>query len=158
MKKCCIFCVVFGILILLGGCSRHTPDTNGKNNFSLTSISLQDIITGNSCVKSGATRVRKNNVTDIHVRKFSGVETVQTFQLNGAALELSIGVNVESGNLKVLVCNEHEILKEIFVNEGVQTVNLPPMSDTVYLKVGGESAEYKMSFEYEVSKSLGIMI
>ena len=158
IKMSCFFALILCFAVGLTSCSRHIPDSNGKNNLALESISLQEIISGDNCIKSGASRVRRGDVTDIKVKKFSGVETVHKFQLNGAALELTVAANVDSGNFKVLLCNDHEIVKEILVNHGAQTVQIPPMSDTLYLKVAGESASYSLSFQYDVTMSRSIYI
>ena len=158
IKRSIFYALVVCLSFVLFSCSRHTPDTNGRDNYSLTSMTSQDIITGNKCIKRGSSKVKKGTSVDIDVKKFSGVETLHKFQLNGASLEINLAAQVKSGNLKILLCNDSEVIKEFVVNKGQQSVTLPSMSDTLYLKAGGESASYSLSFDYKVHMAQGIMI
>lgn len=151
-----ILCLIF--IVTLSSCSRHIADTNGNDDFSLTTISTQNIVESNNCVKSGAVKIQKGTSTSVKAKKFSGVETLHTFQLNSSSLHMVVDARVNSGNLRLLLCNKHDVLDEIAINSGKQEVNIPVTADTVYLKVAGESANFAVNFDYEVTMSKGIYI
>lgn len=159
MKKIFLTFLIAVFILPLTSCVKHTPDTNGPKNFSLETITTDEILnTDSDCLKQGAVEQKKDNVTSINMKKFSGIETIHKFKLNSASLNLAINIKVISGNLEVVLCSKDDVLKKFRVNKGTQQINIPAMTDNLYLKVAGESASFGLSYEYDVEMSKGVVI
>ena len=158
MKKVFIF-----LLILLAfsftSCVKHMPDTNGPNDISLSTITLDEILNGHTTtVKSGALKVQHGRKCSIKVKKFSGVEVLDTFNLNNSGFHFAINAELYEGNFKLLLCTKDKVLREIMINEGTQKFKLPPTTATIYLKAAGESAHYNLTYEYEIDMPISMVI
>lgn len=158
MKKINLVILCLFFVVTLTSCTHHIADTNGKDDFSLTTIPVQNIVDGNDCIKRGAVKIQKGKSGVIKVKKFSGVDTLHKFQLNSASLHLEIDPKVNSGNMKLLLCTDNEVVSDILLNNGPQVIDIPVSADTIYLKVGGESANFYIDYEYEITMSKGIYI
>lgn len=155
---------VFIILLILlsfsfTSCVKHTPDTNGPHDLSLSTITIEDILNGNGeTMKTGAVKVQKGRKCSIKVKKFSGIETLAAFSLNNSAFHFSINAEVYEGNFKLLLCTKDKVLREILVNEGTQSFKLPPTTATIFLKAAGESAFYNLTYEYKIDMPVSMVI
>lgn len=150
LKKVILVFIIAGVF-LLSSCSRHTPDTNGPENLSLETITIDDILkTKSKSVRSRTLEINRGHKHSLKTRKFSGIETLRKFNLNGSAFHLSINAEVYSGNFRIVLCNKDKVLKDVRVNGGPQSFMLPPVSDTIYLKIAGESANFNLVYEYKI--------
>ena len=61
MKKISRFILLIILLLTLTGCVEHIEDTNGENNYSLETITDQDILKGYPTISVRQSMVRKNN-------------------------------------------------------------------------------------------------
>ena len=130
---------------------EHIADTNGPNDFT-----LQTITDSNICaLDMGALNVEKSrdllggDTVSYHSEKFTGVYEV--FRENLVTNRYEITVNharVDSGNFKMVLCVDDEIVHEFTLNELTQTFVMEDVRGTVSLRIAGDSADFQ--FDYYV--------
>ena len=149
-EKKLITILVIPFLLCLTGCLASNKDSNGPNDYSLTTMTEDDIIENKRPVlEMGAIRKSINNKTSISVMKFYGIKVLEKIRPNGTDINLVIEPEVKKGNLAVVICTENTIVQEIPVNCGEQKITIPYRDEPIFLKVAGESAKYNLSYEFE---------
>ncbi len=136
-------------LFLLSGCALHIEDTNGNDNFTLQTITDQDIISGRSSVSVSSVGSSNNNRTTLKVEKLSGVKTLET--LKSGSYEFTITFNVEQGNCRLVLCDGENILQDIDIGAKDKTFTTKSESGKLYLKIAGESAKFNIEYTYKKS-------
>ena len=146
-----VIIAVVVVFVFFGGDSikEHIEDTNGADNFELQTITDKDICE----LKMGALNVKERSTpitaTEYYSDCFSGVYEI--FHENIITNRYEITINhaaVESGNFKIVLCVDDEIVHTFTLNELMQTYVLENVSGTVSLRIAGESACF--SFDYWV--------
>ncbi len=143
-----IFLAVFA-LWMLGSDLEHIEDTNGADNYSLQEINDYNIIK----MDTGALNVAKskelfNNLPTYKSEKFTGVYEI--FHENLAANRYDItlyNTTVNAGNFKIVLVYNDEIVHEFRLNELMETFTLEKVKGTVSLRIAGESADFKFSYD-----------
>lgn len=141
MKK---FNILASLLFLcsLASCSLHIEDTNGKDNYSLNTITDEDILKPTSAVvKSMAVDSEINGNHVNKAKKFSGVERLDTFK-NGFTLYVNSKIN--SGNFRICLVSDGVIVKDFKVNQKDNFTALDSKSYDLY--IAGESANFEISY------------
>lgn len=144
--------VVCGVWFLLdGGITSHIEDTNGLDNYSLQTITdqnIRDLDIG--AIGSGESSGSFTNGTIYHSEKFSGVEVVHQENLWASGLFIQVyDYTVEAGNFRLLVMVDDEILHEFVPNgDPIQTCELGNIEGSFTIRIAGESANY--SFRYDM--------
>ena len=139
---------------------EHIEDTNGPDNFALTTITDENIIQQDI----GALNVKKstgilNDGITFSSNQFTGVYRVfQTnFFFDSDFLMDLAGFYVNSGNFKMAVVNDGEIIAT--VEPGLfSTCNLSDLNGSFELVIAGESADFEFTLDRLFCEQYGITI
>ena len=139
---------------------EHIEDTNGPDNFALTTITDENIIQQDI----GALNVKKstgilNDGITFSSNQFTGVYRVfQTnFFFDSDFLMDLAGFFVNSGNFKMAVVNDGEIIAT--VEPGLfSTCNLSDLNGSFELVIAGESADFEFTLDCLFCEQYGITV
>lgn len=150
MKKSAMLLAVLLVLALaLTGCKTY-KDTNGPDNYSLQSLTEQDLLKGGSCSKVGSVETNVNDRHTVRVKTLNGIDTLDSFSGSGT-YTVTLSWNITKGNSRLVLCTGSEILHDFSVNESGQTFSFKPGGSRVYLRIAGEDCGY--SLEYVIYRS-----
>lgn len=141
--------VVCAIWFLSDGL-EHIEDTNGADNFSLQTITDDNIIN----MDIGALDYKESkdiitNTTTYSSNKFTGVAEIYGTNMVGNRFEITVNhARVDSGNFKIVLLEDDEIVHEFKLNELTQTFTLENPSGYIALRIAGESADFQ--FDYTI--------
>ena len=153
VKKGLLVLLALCLCLSLMGCGTQYEDTNGADDFTLQTITDENIVqldTGSSGLGYS-----EENFADVlysseyHSNNFNGVEQIY---LNNYILpsdvEIYIGhMVVESGNFKLAVVNNDEIIHEIALDSFGETIRFEDLSGSFSIHVAGESAKFEFFIE-----------
>ena len=155
MKKICTHLLAFLLVLFFvfggTGCTmEHIEDTNGADNYTLQTITDENIIH----LDMGSLGVNESwdsitNITTYSSKKFSGVYEI--FGENVITNRYEIILNharVDEGNFRMVVVINDEIVHEFVLNELTQSVVLTDVRGYLSLRIAGESA--KFMFDYYI--------
>ena len=140
-----VFLVVFAIWMFSSDL-EHIEDTNGAT-FQLQQITDSNIIN----MDIGALNVSKTKTplseTEYSSDKFTGVYDIFTTDIVGNRFDVTLfNTVVNSGNFKVVLIHNDEIVHEFKLNELMQTYTLENPHGAVSLRIAGESADFEFSY------------
>ncbi len=142
-----IFVAVCGIWMFSSD-AEHIEDTNGADNYSLQQITDSNIINMDiSALNYSESTDNITNTTTYSSDKFTGVAEI--YRTNITANRFDITVNhaqVNSGNFRLVLVHNDEIVHEFTLNELVQTYTLENPNGTVSLRIAGESADFMFDY------------
>ena len=153
MKK--LISVVFAIVLIViavfwfsGDDLNHIEDTNGANNYSLQTITDENIRN----LDIGALNIVKHDnligeTVTYQSDRFTGV--YELFRENIVTNRFEITINhaqVNAGNFKMVLCVDDEIVHTFALNELTQTFILEDVAGTVSLRIAGESADFMFDY------------
>ncbi len=127
---------------------EHIEDTNGADNFTLQTITDENIINRDI----GAMGLKKSkdsisNTTTYSSNKFTGVEEIYGTNIIGNRFDITINhARVDKGNFKIVLLENDEIVHEFKLNELTQTYTLKNPSGYVALRIAGESADFQFDY------------
>ena len=141
-----VFIAVF-VIWMAGSDLEHIEDTNGPDNYSLQQITDYNIIN----MDIGALNVSKTKTplseTEYSSDKFTGVYDIFTTDIVGNRFDVTLfNTVVNSGNFKVVLIHNDEIVHEFRLNELMQTYTLENPHGAVSLRIAGESADFEFSY------------
>ncbi len=149
VKYVLLFPMMIVLLLCLCSCSQ-IEDTNGEDNYQLQTISDERIISGKgSTVKVGSVSTTINNKGTYKVKKFSGVETIFSIDGSNNRITLTIISEIKSGNFKIVLVNEKQIVK-VFDLNCTQSVTIENATGRFDLKIAGESANFSIEYEKNI--------
>ena len=147
MKNFICALLLCSTLLSFAGCTMVSyEDTNGDEDFTLQTLTEQDILDGGSSSEFLSSNVTVNGKITYKAKKLSGVKVLYEKKLKGETFEISLSSTVSKGNARLVLASEDEILHEFALNEANQSFTLENFSGRVYLRLAGESAEYSVSF------------
>lgn len=140
-----VFLVVFAVWMFSSDL-EHIEDTNGAT-FQLQQITDSNIIN----MDIGALNVSKTKTplseTEYSSDKFTGVYDIFTTDIVGNRFDITLfNTVVNSGNFKVVLIHNDEIVHEFRLNELMQTYTLENPHGAVSLRIAGESADFEFSY------------
>lgn len=142
-----IFIAVFA-LWMFSSDLEHIEDTNGEDNYSLQQITDYNIIN----MDIGALNLKEStdsitNTTSYSSDKFTGVAEIYKNNIKGNRFDITINhAQVNSGNFKIVLVHNDEIVHEFKLNELMQSYTLENPAGTVALRIAGESADFLFDF------------
>ena len=150
--------ILFGIMavVLIAVCgiwfltdnTQHIEDTNGADNYKLQSITDDNIINRDI----GALNVKESKssitgTTTYSSDKFTGVYEIFGENIVGNRFDISINhAAVSSGNFKMVLVHNDEIVHEFKLNELMQDYTLENPNGYVALRIAGESADFMFDY------------
>lgn len=143
-----VFVVVFAIW-MFNSDLEHIEDTNGADNYSLQQITDDNIINMDiGALNLVETKELLNNLPTYKSDKFTGVSDIYNTNIWGNRFEITIyNLQVKSGNLRLVLIHNDEIVHEFKVNELSETYVLENPDGTVALRLAGESADFEFSYD-----------
>lgn len=143
-----VFIAVFA-LWMLSSDLEHIEDTNGPDIYKLQQINDGNILK----MDMGALNLVEadelfNNLPTYKSEKFTGVSEIYTTNIVGNRFDITLyNLWVKSGNFKVALVHNDEIVHEFKLNELMQTYTLENPKGTVSLRIAGESADFEFSYD-----------
>jgi hypothetical protein len=154
MKKvlCILFVLVFAVA--LTGCGVEIADTNGPDDTSLATITEENIINmdiGSSGLNYTETEVGALLSSEYSSKNFNGVERIYLTNFIGKSdIRVYIGhMNVESGNFKLVVVNNEEIIHEFALDTFGEEFWFEDLTGEFAIHVAGESAEFDFHIQID---------
>ena len=137
------------VFTMFGKSIDHIEDTNGADNYYLQQITDENIINLDIGAKNiSETKSVLSSLPEYSSKKFTGVSELYRTNMIGNRFDITIyNLWVESGNLRVVLLHNDEIVHEFTLNELSQTYTLKNPKGTVSLRVAGESADFTMSYD-----------
>ena len=143
MKRFFLLILLIISISTLCSCS-HIEDKNGIEDYSLTTISEQDILDNKySQIKTNSIMNSSNNKITFTVKKFSGEELIKTFNLSNKTMTFTSNIKLYSGNLRIVLCSNDRILKDFSIN-GDDSFTLSNYTGKIRLICAGESANFEL--------------
>ena len=149
--------VVAVVVLICGGISmlnsdlEHIEDTNGPEDYSLATITDEDIISNEmgSLNVSKSTGLLNNGIT-FSSKKFTGIYRVflTNFLFNSDFMMDVAGFYVHDGNFRMVIVNEGKIIAEVEPDMFAEC-RLQDLNGSFELIIAGESA----GFEFTLDKS-----
>lgn len=148
MKRFLCLITVLSLLFCLAGCGG-IEDTNGPDDFSLVTITDEDICSGKlsySAMMSSTTNI--NNKLTLKIRKFSGVKEpdspVARVKTNGETLIFRTDITVTAGNFRACIVRDNEEIVGEFPIDVAGEVRIENAVGTYSLRIAGESAAFSL--------------
>ena len=147
-----VFAVVLFIAVaavwMLTSDVKHIEDVNGAENYSLQTITDQNIINRDvGALGMSKTESALTNVTTYSSDKFTGVEEIFGENIWGNRFEITVNhARVDSGNFRIVLLEDDTIVHEFKLNELTQTYVLENPSGYISLRIAGESADFKLDY------------
>lgn len=153
MNKLFMIVLALCVMAALFGCGTEYEDTNGADDYTLQTITEQNIIkldlgaSGLSYTESNFGGVLSS--TEYSAKNFNGVDRLfQTNFILPSDVEIYIGhMNVKAGNFRLVVINNDEIIYEIPVDAFAETYRFENLTGSFSVHVAGESAAFNFHME-----------
>ena len=152
MKKITSIFLICLLCAALTGCGTVYDDTNGPDAYSLQTITDENIInleTGASGLTHKDSNIAGFTSEEYYSDNFNGVERLfQTNYILPSDVEIYVSyVTVDSGNFRMVVINEDEIIHEFAPGTFNETILLEDLKGSFAIHVAGESADFEMHYE-----------
>ncbi len=151
--------IALAVIISLASESKFV-DTNGPENFALTEITRDDILSKDNNYKSSMVSEKHSgyhtNITGTRLRdcdydyisksfgKLHGVIILQATKISENALTLNINSSIESGNAEIVIIIDGEYYCSVDVNQN-KSITLQDVSNKeVIVKLAAEGAKMKI--------------
>lgn len=144
-----VILVGYFVVSMLTSNLKHIEDTNGADNYNLQQITEYNIIN----MDIGALNLTEsnelfNNLPTYKSDKYTGVSEIYMTNIWGNRFDITLyNLWVESGNFKVVLIHNDEIVHEFKNNELMQSYTLENPNGNVSLRIAGESADFEFSYD-----------
>ena len=154
MKKFLTLIFICCMCFTFVGCGTEYADTNGEDNFELETITEENIInleTGASGLSYTETQLGDIYSTEYSSKNFNGVERIYLTNFIGKSdIRVYIGhMNVKSGNFKLVVINNDEIIHEFPLDTFNEEIWFEDLTGDFAIHVVGESAEFDFHIQID---------
>lgn len=146
-----VILVAVCVFWFFGDSIEHIEDTNGSDNYSLQQITDVNIINKDIGAIGGPNTEKDNitNTTTYFSNKFTGVAEIYGENITANRYEIVVNLaTVESGNFRMVLLVDDEIVHDFTLNELTQSYVLENVSGYVSLCIAGESADF--TFDYYI--------
>lgn len=142
--------IVVAVIWFTGSNLEHIADTNGPDDFTLQTITDDNIRNRDiGALNVGQSTSLVSDTVTYSSKKFTGVYEVFTENIVTNRYEITVNhTRVDAGNFKMVLCVDDEIVHEFTLNTLSQTFVLEHVNGTVSLRIAGESADFM--FDYYV--------
>lgn len=131
--------------------TEHIEDINGPDNYKLQEINDSNIIKRDiGAINVKESRSSITNTTTYSSNKFTGVYEVYSENIWGNRFDITVNhARVDSGNFRMVLVHNDEIVHEFALNELMQDYTLKNPSGYVALIIAGESADFMFDYHIE---------
>lgn len=150
MKKLSFILLIFMIPGFMFGIGKSSSESEREYVQNLTE---EEIVKGHAYSKSSSIQKTSNNKTTIKVKRFSGIEEVLVISPKNQNVDVTVSCKVESGALRVVICDKESIVYEFDVNDEPETFRLPSTKGRYFIKTAGKNARYSLEVEVEAKKT-----
>lgn len=155
-----IVVLIYGGISMLNSDLEHIEDTNGPDDWSLATITEEDIIRNEmgSLNVSKSTGLLNSGIT-FSSRKFTGVYRVfQTnFLFDSDFLMDVTGFYVHGGNFRMVIVNEGKIIAEVEPDMFAEC-RLHDLNGSFELIIAGESADFEFTLDKSFCEQYNISV
>lgn len=143
-----IVLVIVCVIWFLSSDPEHIEDTNGAENYSLQTITDDNIVN----MDKGALNLKEStdsitNTTTYSSDKFTGVAEIYGENIWGNRFDITVNhARVDSGNFRIVLLEDDEIVHEFKLNELTQTFTLENPNGYISLRIAGESADFQFDY------------
>ena len=123
---------------------EHIEDTNGEDDYKLSTLTEEDIIDGTNTVVSGSIHSTKGSKHTEKVKKLSGISNILNIE-DSKSRTVYINFKVKSGNGIVAIVSNGEITH--FFETNTDTYVTLRGGQEYIVKVAGESCNYELTIE-----------
>lgn len=125
---------------------KHIEDTNGEDDYSLCSITEEQICSGaTNVIVFGSVTRNTNTQTEYSVKKMSGVKVIYKVNADvNTTYVYEITTTLASGNLRVCFINNGRIIRDVQINQ-TEYIELNNLSGKTELCVAAESAAFSIT-------------
>jgi len=149
MKKyICILAIICLLLSLTGCVMTSYEDTNGEADYSLQTITEENILQGMGSSSIMSSQMTVNNKTVFKAQTMSGVMELVEKRLAGQPLDLIVSCQINKGNARLVLVIDGQIVHDFALQEANQRFTLENVTGKVCLKLAGESAGYSVEIEF----------
>lgn len=142
--------VLITLSFILTGCMKQIEDTNGEDDFTIQTYTDDDITSGKSIsMKVGSLTNTVNNTTTIKIKKFSGLEKLDTIKADNDTIEFNVESTVSSGNFRMVIIKEKEIIQDVIINT-TDKITLTGCTGRYDLVMIGESAKINLKYTINI--------
>ena len=150
-KKILCLIMALGFAVLAAGCGVEIADTNGPDDYSLATITEENIANqdlGCSSYTMSPGSEDENylvETTKFKGKEFSGVTQIYMTNFIGKSdvcVDVS-NLSVDSGNFALYAVLDGEIVHEFKIGELMETFELKDINGTFELVMAGETADFK---------------
>ena len=151
MKRKLIITISILMICFMTSCKsfKQIKDTNGPDDYTLNTITDEDIIKGFNSVSIGSIDSSKNNVYNLKVNKFSGVNRIYKKDFKDKTITLEITSKVESGNFKIAIVVDDKIVETIPANT-TKTVVTEVTKGNYSIRVAGEETKFTLTYKMTI--------
>lgn len=146
MKRLLVFLLTVSFMLSLTACGIEIEDTNGPDDYSLETITDENIINMDlGASGSAASSDDASQVVKYSSKNFSGVEeicSVNRITASEVIIDLST-IMVKEGNFRLVVVYNDEIVHDFDLEEMSQQFKLEDVEGNVSVRIAGESASYE---------------
>ena len=153
MKKLLSILFMLVCCVSLFGCSTETyEDTNGADNYTLQTITDENIVklnVGGSGMSRSETKIGPITSVEYSSKNFNGVyEIDQTNFILPSDVSVYVGhMNVKSGNFKLAIVNDDAVIFEIPLDSFGDTYYFEDLKGHFAIRAAGESAAVEFFVE-----------
>ena len=145
MKKLSVLLLALALLLSACGSLTHIPDTNGAEDFSLCSITQEELVAKSTHVLQQKTvSSSSNGRASFRTQKLSGITEIYRFtNRDGGARVFTVSSDLTEGNFKLYFYSDGKILYDVPVGQTV-SITLTGVEGPCALRAAGESAAFSV--------------
>ena len=144
IKKLWLVLFILPMFLTLTSCAAQIEDTNGHDDYTLNTLTNEDFFKNSSITKFGSVTSKINNQATLKVKKMSGIETLEKINLSSGNLTINTNLKITSGNIKLVLIYNEEIIKEFKINGEDSYTGI--INGIYYLKIATESANFNLQY------------
>ena len=149
MKKLACLLLVGVMVLTLAGCGVEIEDTNGAEDYSLATITEQNIIDmdlGSSSYSESTSSLSSR--IKYKGNDFSGVAEIYNTNILMGSLTIDVtSLEVTEGNFALVVLKDDVIVGEFAVDEESQSITIDDAEGYITIRIAGESADFQFNME-----------
>ena len=164
---CIVLSVLLTIIVLVNVIDHSTKVSKELEDFSIDSLSSEDIIndesasvfavsrkykSGTKTGVDGASKYEDSDRVQFKCKKMTGIMRVSATKVSDCTLTIDVSSEISSGNAKIVVICDDEILDYIEFGQE-KTLTYEVIGEHIYsVKILAEEAELEITVEREINK------